>query len=196
MPENTGLPISSPSGPGRKRWHPKEGPPLPSERSGGNNEDDLFNLVCSSSAEGLSWLQPPHGDRIIMSHRCRDKKRKGRRGTVPRDQAEHLGSTCRLYKECCPRAQRVEPRPPLRVVMIPVWGDAIEIHLPTARPQRSPLLRVYIGDCAHHVSAVLCAPATTTGAGDAGYACVAAACGAENGGGVDVRVVQEVSRRF
>ena len=51
-----------------------------------------------------------------------------------------------IREERCPRAQRVEARPPLGIIVVPVWPDAVEVHLPSARPQGTPLFLIDVND--------------------------------------------------
>jgi hypothetical protein len=90
-PENTNLASSSPSGPGRNRWHPKgRRPPFPAGGGGPAgrlellaawaryNEDDVFNLVRSSSAEGLFVFPFPGCEH--HTKKARSIKKKAGRG--------------------------------------------------------------------------------------------------------------------
>src|SRR6266853_605014 len=101
-----------------------------------------------------------------------------------------------ICEERGPCAQRIEPRPPLGVVVVPVWPYAVEVHLPPACPERTPFLRIDVDDGAHHVTVVLGAPPAAADARDAGRARVAAARAEEDRGGVDVHVVEKEARRF
>ena len=102
-----------------------------------------------------------------------------------------------IHEERRTCAQRVEPRPPLGVLVVPVWPNAIEVHLPTALPQGTPLFRIDVDDRAHHVAVVLGAPAA---AADGRYAPETARVGLasaeEDRDGVDVGVVEEETCRF
>jgi len=91
-----------------------------------------------------------------------------------------------INEECGSRAQGVEPRPPLSVVVVSVERDAVEVHLPPACPKRTPLLRVDVDDRAYHVAAILGAPPATAEARHAGTAGVAAARAEEDRGRVDI----------
>jgi len=93
-------------------------------------------------------------------------------------------------------AQRVEPRPPLGILVVPVWPYAIEVHLPSALPQGTPLIRIDVDDRAHHVAVVLGAPAAAADTRDArGTTRVGLAGAEEDRDGVDVRVVEEETCR-
>jgi hypothetical protein len=74
-----------------------------------------------------------------------------------------------------------------------VQAYAVKIHLPPARPQSAPLLRVNIHNGAQHVATVLGAPPAFAKVGHAGCASVAATRTGEYGRGVDVLVVQQVA---
>ena len=93
-------------------------------------------------------------------------------------------------------AERVEPRPLLGVVVVPVWPNAVEVHFPPARPERAPLVRIDVDDGAHHIAAVLGAPSAAAEVRDAGRARVAPARVEEDRDRVDVRVVEEEAGRF
>ena len=101
-----------------------------------------------------------------------------------------------VREERCTCAQRVEPRPPLGIVVVPVRLYAVEVHLPSARPQGTPFFWVDVNDRAHHVTVVLGAPATTAKPRDAGGTRVAPARAEEGRDGVDVRVIEEKPCRF
>ena len=102
----------------------------------------------------------------------------------------------RVSEERGPCAQRVETRPPLGVFVVSVRPYAVEVHLPPARPKRTPLLRIDVDDRAHHVSVVFSTPATAAEARDAGRARVAQARAREDRGGVDIGVVEEEAGRL
>ena len=85
--------------------------------------------------------------------------------------------------------------PLLGIFAVSVRPYSVEVHLQPAQPERAPLLRININNRAHHVSAVLSAPAATARARDAGQARVAAPRG-EDRGGVDVGVVEEEAGQF
>ena len=101
-----------------------------------------------------------------------------------------------IDEERGPCAQRVETRPPLGIFVVPIRPYSVKVHLPPARPGRAPFFRIDINNCAHHVPAVLSAPAAAAEARNARRARVAAPRRGEDRGGVDVGVVEEEARRF
>lgn len=91
--------------------------------------------------------------------------------------------------------QRIKTSPPIGIFVVPVRPYSVEVHLPPARPEPTPLFRIDVNDCAHHVSVIFRAPAAVAEACDAGRARVAPTCGGEDRGRVDVGVVEEVAGR-
>jgi hypothetical protein len=110
---------------------------------------------------------------------------------LPCNEPQYLGRMRSVDEERSTCAQRIEPSPPLSVIVVPIEPNAIEVHLPPARPERAPFLRINVDDGAQHVAVVLGAPAAAAEARDAGRAGVAAARAEEDRDGVDVRVVEE-----
>src|SRR6266849_6091500 len=92
--------------------------------------------------------------------------------------------------------QRVKTSPPIGIFVVPVWPYSVEVHLPPARPERTPLFRIDIDDCAHHVSVIFRVPAATAEACDAWRTRFAPTCTGEDRGGVDVGVVEEEACRW
>jgi hypothetical protein len=101
----------------------------------------------------------------------------------------------RIDEERGTLTQRIKTGPPIGIFVVPVWPYSFEVHLPPARPERTPLFRIDVDDCAHHVSGISRIPAATAEACDAGPARVAPTCAGENRGWVDVGVVEEEARR-
>ena len=160
------------------------------EPIGGGHVQRRRRLESSAFIESRGTIQDP-----ACEVRTRHAKR-GEKGCLPRDKTEHIWRMCRIDKERRPCAHRVETRPPLRVFVVPVRPYAVKVHLPPARPERTPLLRIDVDNRAHHVSAVFGAPAAAAEVCDARRARVAPARAREDRGGVDVAVVEEVACRF
>lgn len=91
--------------------------------------------------------------------------------------------------------QRIKTSPPIGIFVVSVGPYSVEVHLPPARPERTPFFRIDINDRAHHVSIILCAPASAADACDAGRTRVAPSRAGEYRGGVDVGVVEEEACR-
>lgn len=91
--------------------------------------------------------------------------------------------------------QRIKTSPPIGIFVEPIWPYPFEVHLPPARPERTPFFRIDVDDGAHHVSAVSRIPAATAEACDAGSARVAPTCAGDDRGRVNVGVVEEEAGR-
>ena len=165
--------------------------PHPLKPIGGGHVQRRRRLESSAFVESRGSIQVP-----ACEARTRHAKRGGEKGCLPRDETENIRRMCCIDKERCPCAHRVETRPPLRVFVVPVWPYSVEVHLPPARPERTPLLRIDVDNRAHHVPAVFGAPAAAAKVRDARRARVAPARAREDRGGVNVAVVEEVAGRF